>query len=183
MSKISSAKEMRSALPIEAMTLEMSRMMSAILRKSPLAVTVSTPTDLSIVCTLVLANCEKLLRNAVPANEPLMPRFANTPIAAAVSEMDSPAALACGPAIFKASNKSVKVCAEPLAVAVKISATPDILLASMPKIRIELAAILAASPRSVPVARARSSVGLIAASISFGENPILPNAVIPSATC
>ena len=43
--------------------------------------------------------------------------------------------------------------------------------------------MFAASPRSVPVALARSRVGWIACSISLGEKPIRPRLTIPSATC
>ena len=108
--------------------------------------------------------------------------FARMPRAALVSRMFSPAAFACGPAIFNASKRSVSVCAEPFAVVVSTSATSDILPASMPKMRMEFAAMSAASPSSVPVARARSSVGWIASSISFGEKPMRPSETMPSAT-
>ena len=112
-----------------------------------------------------------------------MPTLASIPIAAEVSVMFSPAAFACGPAIFNASKRSVSVWADPFAVAVSTSATSDIRSASMPKIRMEFAAMSAASPNSVPVARARSSDGAMASSTSFGENPIRPKATMPSATC
>ena len=97
--------------------------------------------------------------------------------------MLSPAAAACGPAIFSPSARSVSVCADPLAVAVRMSATFAIFDDSIPNTLMLLAAISAASFRSVPVARARFSTAGIAASISFGLNPIRPRAVIPSATC
>ncbi|MPM43124.1 hypothetical protein SDC9_89797 [bioreactor metagenome] len=112
-----------------------------------------------------------------------MPMLASTPSAPETLTMLSFAAAACGPAIFKPSAKSVSVCAEPFAVAVKMSDTSDILPDSIPNTRMLLAAISAASASSVPVALERFRTAGIAASISLALNPIRPMAVIPSATC
>ena len=182
-SKMSSAKASFSAVGMVCMTLEMSRMISAILRRLPFASSVSTPTARSCSCTLTLANWLKLLRRAVPAREPLIPIFARIASDAQVSRMFSPAAAACGPPIFRASNKSVKVWAELFAVTVKTSETSPIFPASSPKIRSELAAMSPASDKSVPVARAKFRTSAIAASISTGENPMRPRDTIASATC
>ncbi len=112
-----------------------------------------------------------------------MPMFASTPSAPETLTMLSFAAAACGPAIFKPSARSVSVCAEPFAVAVRMSDTSAILELSMPNTRMLLAAISAASPSSVPVARERFRTAGIAASISLALNPMRPMAVMPSATC
>ena len=182
-SKMSSAKASFSAVGIVCITLAMSRMISAILRKLPFASSVSTPTARSCSCTLTLANWLKLLRRAVPASEPLMPILARTASAAHVSLTLSPAAAACGPPIFNASKRSVKVWADEFAVTVKTSEMSPIFSASSPKIRRELAAISPASDKSVPVARAKFKTSAIAAWISLGENPMRPRATIASATC
>ena len=81
------------------------------------------------------------------------------------------------------SKRSVRVCADPFAVAVRTSATADILSASIPKIRSEFAAMSADSARSVPVARERLRTCSIAEVISEGSNPIRPRPIIASATC
>ena len=182
-SKTSFMNESRSAVGILAVAAAMSRITSAILRRLPDASTDSTPTSLSVFCTLTSANCTYALRSAVPASEPLTPMFAITPRAAQSSSMDSPADAACGPDILRPSKRSVKVCAEPFAVAVRMSATFDIFPASSPKMRIEFAAMSAASGRSVPVARLKSKTDEIEASISVLSNPIRPSATIASATC
>ena len=109
--------------------------------------------------------------------------LASTPSAAETLVIESPAAAAWGPAIFRPSDRSVKVCADPLAVAVRMSATFAIFEDSIPNTRMLLAAISAASPSSVPVALERFNTAGIAASISSGEKPMRPSAVIPSATC
>ena len=72
--------------------------------------------------------------------------------------------------------------ADPFAVAVRISATFAIFEVSSPNTLMLLDAISAASPSSVPVARARLRTAGTADRISFGFNPIRPIAVIPSAT-
>ena len=151
--------------------------------KLPLASVVAIPTALSFDWIFVLANWLYALRRAVPAKLPRIPIFAKTPNAPETFTMLSLAAAACGPAIFNPSARSVSVCAEPLAVAVRMSATSVIREDSIPNTRILFAAISAASPRSVPVARERFNTAGIAFSISFGLNPIRPRAVIASATC
>ena len=93
-SKISSAKESRSAVGIWRITTATSRRISASDRKSPVAVTVAMPHSAKVAWTSLLANCEKLLRKAVPASDPLMPILAKTPKAAQVSSRLSLAALA-----------------------------------------------------------------------------------------
>ena len=112
----------------------------------------------------------------------MRPTFARTPIAAAVSVMSSPAALACGPAIFMASKRSVSVWAEPLAAAVRTSETDAIRSAESPKMRRELAAMSADSERSVPVARERLRTAPMEASISEEAKPMRPRATIAPAT-
>ena len=109
--------------------------------------------------------------------------FAMMPRDAQSSETFSPAAAADGPAILSPSKRSVKVCADPFAVAVRMSATCDIFPASSPKMRRELAAMSADSARSVPVARERLRTCSIAAVISEGSKPIRPRPIIASATC
>ena len=182
-SKISSAKASFSAVGIVCITLAMSRIISAILRKLPFASSVSTPTARSCSWTFTLANWLKLLRRAVPASDPLIPILARTASAAHVSRTLSPAAAACGPPILRASKRSVRVWADEFAVTVRTSATSLMFSASIPKIRMEFAAISPASASSVPVARARLSTSAIAAWISCGENPIRPSDTIASATC
>ena len=182
-SKTSFMNESLSAVGIFAVATAMSRITVAILRRLPDASTDSTPTSRSIACTFVSANWTKALRSAVPAREPLMPMLAITPRAAHVSSMDSPQDAACGAAILRPSKRSVRVCADPFAVAVRTSETCDILPASNPKMRSELAAMSADSARSVPVARERFRTLSIAETISEGLKPIRPRPIIASATC
>ena len=175
--------ESRSAVGIFADATAISRITSAILRRLPFVSVASTPTERRMFCTSTFANCTYALRRAVPASDPLMPMFAMMPRDAHTSFNDSPAAAACGPAILRPSKRSVRVCADPFAVAVRMSETEDIFCASSPKIRSEFAAMSADSASSVPVARERFSTDEIEASISDGSKPIRPSAIIPSATC
>ena len=173
----------RSAVGSSFVATAMSRITSAILRRLPFASVASTPTSRRVFCTFTSANCTYALRSAVPASEPLTPMLAMTPRAAHSSSSDSPAAAACGPAIFSPSKRSVSVCAEPFAVAVSTSVTCAIFPASSPKMRIEFAAMSADSARSVPVARLKLRTDEIEASISDLSNPMRPSATIASATC
>ena len=58
------------------------------------------------------------------------------------------------------SKRSVMVCAEPFAVAVSTSVTSVIFDASIPKMRIEFAAIWDARPTSLTAAHAQASCSL-----------------------
>ena len=157
-------------------------MISGIARRLPdLSMVSILPIAFNLPWISTLANWLYALRKAVPAKLPLMPMFANTPSEAATLRMSSPAAAACGPAILSPSDKSIKVCAELFAVAVKISTTFVIRETSISKTRILLAAISAACPKSVPVALAKFKTAPIVALICIGLKPIRASEIMPSA--
>ena len=110
-------------------------------------------------------------RSVVPAWLPLMPALESKPIAAAVSSIEIPIALATGATYFIASPVSATAAFVRLAFSASTSATCPASEASRPKPRRVDAAISALDARSSPAAAARSIRPGVASMISLVVKP------------
>ena len=135
----------------------------------------------SDICLVGFDKREIAPRSVVPAWDPWIPAFAIIPIAAAVSSIDNPAALARGATYFIASPVSATEELVLFALAANTSATCAASDASRPNPRNVEAAISELVARSSPDAAARSRSPGIASMISDVVNPAAARFSIPSA--
>ena len=124
-----------------------------------------------------------MLRKDVPAVLASIPLSVNTPNIALVSSSDAPANLAMGATVAIAVPNFSKSNALPLNDAAITSATLPDSDACRSKPFIVAAATVADCAKSSPVARAKSRIAAVDASISSGLNPNFDKLSCNSATC